>query len=655
MNNRFYPRLAKTNIQKNAKFYLPYLVTCTGSILMFYIMCFIKNHPGIKEMPGGGSLSSIMYFGSVVVAIFSFIFLFYTNSFLMKRRKKELGLYNILGMEKRHIAKMMFFEMLGIALISLVLGLLGGILFSKLVILILLKLLKFTTPIVFTISIKGLVETALLFGGIFLLTLLSNLARVHLSNPIDLLKGGNVGEREPKSKWLLALLGVVSLGGGYLIAILVESPISAISLFFVAVLLVIIGTYCLFTAGSIVFLKQLRKKKTYYYQTKHFISVSGMLYRMKQNAVGLSNICILSTMVLVMVSTTICLYLGVEEELVFRYPADFSIEKRYEPAEDGFQTDLREQVLQTLKDKKYSVSNVSEVTYIAMTVMQKGSTFYWGDMENGAYSKDQCALVILTAAEYNRLLNQTLSLKKDEIALYSTKDQPDKEINLFGDTYQVKQVLEREPFSSDFRAYYMKVHYLVVADNTVLYQLYEMQKKEYKNYTSKILYHLSFDVAGSEADKLEAFHSIPKIDAYVSSRQAVRQVFQSNYGGFLFLGIFLGILFLMATVLIIYYKQISEGYEDKERFEIMQKVGMSHLEVKKSIQSQVMTVFFLPLVVAAIHVAAAFPMITRLLVLFNLTNTTFFVYCTLGTLLCFTLIYGIVYLVTARVYYRIVE
>lgn len=307
MSNMFYPKLAVTNIKKNGKFYFPYMLTCVGTIAMFYIMCSITFNDGLNSIPHNDSLKIILHLGCTVIGLFSVIFLLYTNSFLMKRRKKEFGLFNILGMEKRHISKIMTYETLIISFISVLLGITVGILFGKLIMMALFKFLSFKVSINSSISSKGLIISVILFSAIFLLTLLTNLAKMHLSNPIELLRGGNTGEKEPKTKIILAILGFACVGTGYYIAIVTKSPLQALTLFFLAVVLVIIGTYCLFTAGSIAVLKLMRKNKKYYYKTSHFISVSGMLYRMKQNAVGLANICILSTMVLVMISTTVCL------------------------------------------------------------------------------------------------------------------------------------------------------------------------------------------------------------------------------------------------------------------------------------------------------------------------------------------------------------
>ncbi len=655
MNRMFYPKLAASNIKKNGKFYFPYILTCIGTVLMFYVMSFIAYNPGIMKMPGGGSLLGMMTFGTITIGIFSVIFLFYTNSFLMKRRKKELGLYNILGMEKRHIGKMLFFESLYIAVIGLAGGLLCGVLFSKLILLILLKMLNFTTPIAFGVSKRGIGMTIALFCVIFSVMLISNQTRVHLANPIELLRGGNVGEKEPRTKGILAVLGFLALGSGYFIAITTKSPIDAIPLFFVAVVLVIIGTYCLFTAGSIVLLKALRKRKNYYYQTKHFTSISGMIYRMKQNAVGLANICILSTMVLVMVSTTVCLYLGVEDALDFRFPADISIQKNYEPNDNASKDLLKQETLTRIKEAGRSIFEIKEQSYLAFSVGREGNRFVFDEHNNTIATSKQHVLVFISASEYQALTGKEASLKKDEVLIFSDPVKLGKTFDLFGTTYTVKGELTQAPIESDYKALLVNSHFIVVADDEVLEHIYQGEIEVYKEKASNMEYQLNIDINGTDEQIIACYHKVEDLGDYTSSRAATRKDFYTIYGGFLFLGIFLGTLFLMATVLIIYYKQVSEGYDDKERFEIMQKVGMSKEEVKNSIGSQVLTVFFLPIVAAGIHVVAAFPMITRLLVLFNLTNTSLFIYCTLGTVILFAFIYAVVYLVTARVYYKIVK
>lgn len=655
MNNMFYPKLAASNIKKNRKFYVPYILTCIGTVFMFYIMCFILFNPGIKKMPGGATLFTILSLGLAVIGIFSIIFLFYTNSFLIKRRKKELGLFNILGMEKRHIGKMLCFETLYIGCIGLIGGLISGIICSKLVMLLLLRVLNFSTSIDFYVSKQGILITLVVFSVIFVLILLSNLTRIHLTNPIELLKGGNTGEKEPKTKWILAVIGCLALGAGYFIAITTKSPIDALTLFFVAVLLVIVGTYCLFTAGSIVLLKALRNNKTYYYKTNHFTSVSGMIYRMKQNAAGLSNICILSTMVLVMISTTICLYIGVEDELKYRYSSDISIEKSYEFGETKEIDSIENTAVARMKKEKMEVVSKDKLKYLEILTEKKGDAFIFDKNPNKMVSSNKNMFVLMSAEDYNEWTGKEETLRKQEVLIFSDPEKLGDSFELFGTKYSVKRELSELPIESDYQLFLIKMHFVVVSDDEVIGEIYQKQKEFYGKDALSMKYRLNINLKGTDKEKISCYKQLKDLGDYVACRQAVSKEFYSVCGGFLFLGIFLGTLFLMATVLIIYYKQISEGYEDKERFEIMQKVGMSKEEVKHSIRSQVLTVFFLPLVAAGIHVCAAFPMITRLLILFNLTNTKLFVVCTIGTVLVFAIIYSMVYFITAKVYYKIVN
>lgn len=678
MNKLFYPRLSFNNMKKNSKFYLPYMITCIVTVAMYYIMCSVAWNEGIKNMPDQASLRMILEFGSRVIGIFAVIFLFYTNSFLMKRRKKELGLYNILGMEKRHISKVLFLETVYLSIVSLAAGLLMGILLDKLIILFLYHILSFSVPIGFSISGKGIFNSLVLFTCIFFLILISNLIQIGRTKPIDLLHGENIGEKEPKAKWLLALAGVITIGAAYYIAITTKSPIDAIGLFFVAVILVIVGTYCLFTAGSIVVLKLLKKNTKYYYQTKHFISVSGMMYRMKQNAVGLANICILSTMVLVMVSTTVSLYVGLEEELDTRYPYDITV--HYESEHVGFD---KEEILSTInhvvEKQGRTITNMEDQLTLFFTLEKESEFSFIANKEAG--SIDSMAIFyVYTEEQYAAMIGKKpQTLGEEEVRIYGndTKVLSDK-LSIMGTDYTIKEKLKSFPRAENMSYMAIDVYYVVVSDDMVLQNMYQQEKEVYgKDVTNKISYEVFIDIDGSKEEKIDCANSIfeaskEKVkytaldengkevnDFYTAtnmeSKQSEEDGFYGVYGGFLFLGIFLGILFLMVTTLIIYYKQISEGYEDKGKFEIMEKVGMTKEEVRTSIRSQVLKIFFLPIVAAGIHVAAAFPMITRLLVLFNLTNTTLFIWCTVGTIVVFAAIYGIVYALTARVYYKIVS
>ncbi|MEA4890534.1 MAG: FtsX-like permease family protein [Clostridiaceae bacterium] len=660
MNSLFYPKLAASNLKKNSKTYIPYILSCIGSVVMYYIIDALSVDGGLDKTGGGAQLKVVLSFGSYVIAIFAVIFLFYTNSFIMKRRKKEFGLLNILGMEKRHISKIMFFETLYVAIIGIGGGLLCGFLFSKLMYLALLKILHLSVQLKFDLSIPAVIATAILFGIIFTLSFINTLRQIHLSKPVDLLKGGQTGEKEPKSKWLLTLFGFVCLAAGYIIALTTESPMSAFFLFFIAVVLVIIGTYALFVSGSITFLKLLRKKKDYYYQTKHFTSISGMIYRMKQNAVGLANICILSTAVLVMLSTTISLYIGVEDALRTRYTRNIVIAAADISPE---QAKLLDTIVQE-ESGKMAVAPESLIRYRSMSfnLLQNGNSFTASNDSASLTDLDKVTMMVLMPlTEYNQIMGQTKTLAGDEALLYCVHGEIKQDaIDICGKPFRIKEVLNNLNINGELGTYLLRSYYLVVPDEETIEALYHAAAKSTED-MGNLSYFCGFDVKCDSQTQIALNEAISQrlkatgLDVFAECAEASRDSFYSLYGGLLFIGIFLGLLFIMATVLIIYYKQISEGYDDKERFDIMQKVGMSHEEVKKSIRSQVLTVFFLPLITAGIHIAFAFKVITKLLALLNLTNVPLFAGCTLGTILIFALFYAVVYALTAKAYYGIVK
>ncbi|MCR1899863.1 ABC transporter permease [Irregularibacter muris] len=661
MNKMFYAKLAIMNIKKNAKTYIPYILTCIGTVMMYYIMYALSTNDALNKISGGDTLKQLLSLGTFVIALFAVIFLFYTNSFLIKGRKKEFGLFNILGMEKRHISRIMFFETLYVALISLIFGMLGGILLSKLMHLLLLKLLHFEVQMGFEISLPAILATIILFAIIFTLILFNSLRQIHLAKPIELLSGGQVGEKEPKTKWLLVIIGLLCLGAGYYIALTTESPIDAIMLFFVAVILVIIGTYCLFTAGSIMFLKMLRKNKKYYYKTSHFISVSGMIYRMKQNAVGLASICILATAVLVMVSTTVSLYVGMEDVLRTRYPQNIILSAR------GVSEEQVEQLDGIIKSEttKLNLAPRENIRYRSMefAVIREGANF--SGQQDEAYNIGSASDIALTTfiplEEYNQMKGQSVKLASNEVLVYSVGEDVLKDRVQFGDTqFKIKSRMDSLNIDGQMSAIMANSYFFIVPDVETIENVYHSLTGNTDD-MGELSYYYGFDVNGKGEDQIALTNAIStalketKINGYVEGTEIARESFYSLYGGLFFLGIFLGLLFIMATVLIIYYKQISEGYDDKGRFEIMQKVGMSHGEVKKSIHSQVLTVFFLPLVAAGVHIAFAFKFITKLLALLNLTNVTLFIWCLIGSVLGFAVFYAMIYALTARVYYKIVS
>lgn len=642
MNNFIYEKLAVTNLKNNRKTYVPYIFTGVLTVMMFYIIDALSRGGGITQ----NTLKTCLQYATGVIIVFAVIFLFYTNSFLIKRRKKEIGVYNILGMGKRHIARMMAVETILTAGISILGGLVFGIIFGKLMYLLLLKILHNSVDMQFSVNGTAIVQTVILFAGIFLLTYLYNILQIQLVNPVELLHGGNQGEKEPKSRWLLVIVGVAALGNGYWIALTTEAPLEALLKFFVAVVCVIIGTYALFIAGSIVVLKMLRKNKAYYYNPKHFTSVSGMIYRMKQNGAGLANICVLSTMVLVMVSTTVSLYAGMEDILDSRFPRDVSIVCN--EADTNNEEILQRLIKEQCEKAGVKITDRVRYRYGSMNAVLKGNNLekveqYYPD--NHFYYVE-----MITQEEYNRIEKQNVSLKEQEILTYTTNGKcGKKQINIAGQNYQVKKELSEMTSQPKSTAEMYKTLYIVFANAE------QIERIESFSYADK------FNLKGDDGKQKEALEQIQNEfyekfpDGTMESRMLSRSSFYELYGGLFFIGIYLGSMFIMATVLIIYYKQISEGYDDRERYQIMQKVGMSKKEVKRSIRSQVLSVFFLPLVVAVIHVAVAFKVMTKILGVLNLTNLSLFAVCTIITIAVFAVFYIIVYSITAKEYYRIVN
>ncbi len=669
MSRGYFQKLALGNIRKNGKIYFPYILTCVLTVAMYYIVKSLSRNPGLAQMAGADILSYIMELGSNIIAFFSTVFLFYTNSFLMKRRKKEFGVFNILGMEKKHISSVLLWEVLYVTFISLGAGLLIGVALDKIMFLLITRILGGEITLGFFVSGKVIGCTCGLFCVIFLLLYLNMVRQIQWASPIELLKGGQTGEKEPQVKRAMALLGILCLGSGYYLALSITNPVTSIPVFFPAVFLVIAGTYLLFTAGSIALLKLLRKNKRYYYQTRHFTSVSGMLYRMKQNAVGLANICILSTAVLIMISSTTSLMIGMEDVLAARYPNDFSLYTRVSrQAEvlDEWERQVAE-IAQLQKDTGIPVTKEVQYTYLSFTTYQDGENFYTEDVDFTSTKLDVIDsirnLFFVPLADYNRITGENKTLKGGEILLYADRgsDYKPDTLKVFDKEYRIIEKLDSFWDNGMSAADISLSYYIVVPDMEELFGLEERQEKAYGEKASHIRIYYGFDTGIDEKEQEDFYHELrgmlskEAFEGTVDSRAEARKSSLGVYGGLFFLGIFLGSLFLAATVLIIYYKQISEGYEDRERFVIMQKVGMSWEEVRSAIHSQVLTVFFLPLVVAGIHVAVAFPLIGKLLLLFNMNNTRLYIECTGACFLVFALFYVAVYMLTARTYYRIVR
>ena len=667
MRKGLFLKLAVSNIKRNKGTYIPYMITCICCIAMTYMMFFVTQSKDLSvQVPNSAMVTSIMFLGIAVIYIFSFIFLLYSNSFVMKRRQKEIGLYNILGLEKGHIMKMMAVETLLTSVISIIGGIAVGILGSKLALLLLLKILHVPAQLGFYVCVPGIIVCAVMFLPVVIVTLFRNVHRVRLSQPIELLRSGNTGEREPKAKWLMALLGFICLGSGYYIAVTTKSPVTALGLFFAAVLLVMAGTYLLFTAGSIAVLKVMRWKKSFYYKIKNFTSISGMIYRMKQNAMGLASICILSTGVLLMLSTTVSLNMGIEDSLSDMFPYDAGFTFNHVTFEEVPR--LRNAFDEAVEKEKVPYEEKITQVVLDISVARNGN-----DMEiltrDTAASANVEYLTVVPEEEYEKISGKTVELKPGEILAFQENGGKGN-ISLNGVAYKVKEWLEEKPTYDRGNNIFYKTTIVVTKED--LQKMDALQKELVGKDRGYLKLEFGLYIEGGKEADIKYGNLIredlePLTETLKGEEDSVSPWFQSSIreehyrsfytlnGGLLFLGIFLGFIFLVGAGMIIYYKQMSEGYEDKERFEIMQKVGMSRKEVKSAIRRQILMVFFLPLLMAVLHIIMAFPMISRLLGLLGMMNTELYILCTAGTIVVFAVIYAAIYMCTAKSYYKIVE
>lgn len=679
MKTGFYPKLAFDGIRKNRRMYVPFICTCIGMVMMFYIISYLHYSDSVAAMRGGAIVQTMLNLGTITVGIFSCIFLFYTNSFLIRRRKKEFGLYHILGMGKRNIARILFWETMLTALISLVIGIGFGILFSKLAELGMLRLMHAQATYSMQISPDSILFTITVFGCIFILLFFNALRQIHFSGAISLIRSENVGEKPPKGNWILGILGLGCLVVAYYLAVTVADPVSALGMFFIAVILVIFGTYLIMIAGSVLFCRLLQKNKHYYYKANHFVSISSMVYRMKRNGAGLASICILATMVLVMLSTTVSLYFGMDDVLSNRYPYQFNTTVSY----NSFDTMSDENTASILKlasdamDKyECTQSNVSDYRSACFYGYLIDNDFVC-DAKFDSHSEttnylEGTMFYFVPLSDYNKMMGTNETLASDEALLFSTRDSAYNESTIsfeHGMTYTIKKQIDKFRPDGNSMANISTIFVLIVPDiHAAVDAIAALPGNEKSVY---FYWHYNFDTNLNRDDQILLANDLSStisdfftqsykqntgiMRCQFESRAANYEEFLADFGSLFYLAIVLSIVFLIAAVLIIYYKQISEGYEDQARFDIMQKVGMTKREIKKSINSQLLTVFFLPLVGAGIHLIFAFPMIRKILLLFNLTNLHLYTIVTLISFGAFALFYTIVYRITSNAYYHIVS
>lgn len=665
----FYPKLAWTGIKKNKKIYVPYILACVGMIMMFYMICFLSTSKIVRGMTGGETMQMTLSFGCLVIGVFALIFLFYTNSFLMKRRYKEFGLYHILGMGKKNVTYVMVWECIQITGLTLTFGIVSGIFFSKLGELAMIKMLGGKADFHFTISVLSIRSTLEVFLPIFLLILLKCLFQIFRMKPVELLKSAQVGEKPPKANWILAVFGVVILAGAYVIALSIEEPMQVIGMFFVAVIMVIVATYLLFQAGSVVLCKLLKNNKRYYYKSNHFISVSTMMFRMKRNGEGLASICILSTMVLVMVSAVSCLYMGAEDFLNARYPQELVIDVQTEDEEKV--KEFYDVVSEVLEEKGTEKKDELFYTYLGMAAYLDGKELVMSAERMESYGTDVYnhirQLFFIPVEDYNRLMGKQETLEGNEILLYNTK--LDYDYNTLtlenGREWKIKKIVPAFVDNGIDIMSTISSMFIFVKDKDVLSEIrreceplsgMEIVMNNYRGINFRADGDKQIEIAQELQKRAAEFEQQNEnLHVMVESREMERAQFYALYGGMFILGILLGMVFLVGMVLIMYYKQVTEGYEDQQRFEILQKVGMSRKEIRKSINSQVLTVFFMPLIAAGIHTAFAFPMMSKIIVLFGINNQKLLISVTGICYVIFTLFYVAMYLVTSRAYYSIVS
>lgn len=642
---RLSAKLALSNLRRNKRTTIPFMLTSALCTLMLYLVISLENSAVVSESFGGAQMQMMLGFGELVIVLFTVIFLFYTNSFLMKQRKREFGLFNILGLAKKDIAMVLFVELLICWAASLVAGIGLGMILDKGMYLLIGRLMNIDLPLEIGISGAAVMQTVIYTGAIYVLLVVYGFFMVNVSSPIELLHAQAEGEREPKNRWLLALGGVISLGAGYGLALWVQNPMDAFVLFFLAVILVIVGTYLLFSAGSIALLNMLQKNRRFYYQTSHFISVSGMKYRMKANAASLANICILSTMVLVALSTTICLMMGMDQSVETAYPRETTLSIY---SQDG-------NYLQDF-DQALAQSGVQATDVMAYTLFDIPGTVSGDTVSNlGEYGKPDMRLFeFIPVGQYNNAEGTDYTLEPGQVLINSGSDSWGSSLTIGDSTWSVAGTVDGFPPSGLGINMMGNPMLVVLPDEADIAWLQTLVPEEQRNVTNIFAFN-SPDPDRDTGVLKDAFEQITGARPFGDTRQNFALSLQSMYGSFLFVGIFVSILFVMASVLIMYYKQISEGFEDQKRFDIMTRVGLDNRQIRKTIHFQVLAVFFLPLAMAGIHVAFAFPMISKMLALLGMGDITLFMITCLIVFAIFAILYVIVYGLTSRTYYQLVK
>lgn len=677
----FYSKLAVDGIRKNKKLYLPYMLTSILMIVIFYIIFYLSQSESLRHMRGGATFQPILAMGIVIIGFFASIFLFYTNSFLIKRRKKEFGLYNILGMDKHGISKVLLWETFVVYVITIVVGLALGVLLSKAFELGFVNIINGVVDFDYSISWPGVMITAGLFGAIDVLIFLNGVRQIRFSNIVDLVKSANVGEKAPKGNWLFGIVGFGLLATAYYMAASIENPVEAFTYFFTAVIMVIAATYLLMIAGSVVFCKILQKNKNYYYKKSHFVSISSMVYRMKRNGGGLASICILLTMILVTISSTTCLFFGNESSLKSRFPREIIASSTFNSAEDmsAFEEDnyIRTNIQAIAKEAGTDSLDVWDFKEASLAgYLHDGNCVnIFPEFDGNIDFSAMLYIHFMELGDYNAFTGKNLTLNPGEAYAWRVRGKNNISELTFDETGDTITIIEYvEPATKDMNAMVDVVSDITLVVNDFSNSIGNLARCRMEDEKGRVQDAIDFKWIYGFNTSLEPEQQVAlknKIydymheecykdeclveSFYIEALEAERLDFFTTFAGFLFLGLMLSAIFLVGAILIMYYKQITEGYEDQPRFIIMQKVGMTKKDIKKSINSQMLTVFFLPLGFATLHMAFAFPMVTKLLLLFGLADTGLFIITTALTILVIAFIYVIAYKVTSNIYYGLVS
>ena len=663
VNSKLLTRLTLTGMKNNRKRLIPFLMAATFTIMIFYILTSLAYTPyiisnGEEAFYGARTIAIMLKIGSRIVAFVSAIFIIYANQFVMKSRKKEMALYGVLGMSKRNITFIMILETVINILITVGIGILAGTFLNKISLLILYKIIKQTPVNGILFEAKALINTVVLFGRIFLICLIINVTSIRVGNPITMLKSDKTGEKEPKVKVFTFIIGIITLGAGYYIALATHSTFAAAQTLIISILLVIIGTYCLFIAGSIFILKMLKKNERFYYKTRNFISVSNLIYRMKHNAAGLASICILSTAVILLLTCGSSLMLLGENNINNMYPTDVRVKfEDDEKKPEEYYTNIINNAI-----KKSDVNNAELICrqYESIMLTKEGDSYiyinYLGDIDN---NKD---VYMVALDDYNRYIGKDIKLADDEILVYTTDEEYkennqnimnicDHQYNVVGEADYKALHYIFDPIMALFERYIIVFKNEEDIDSIISGNTLTMNNSEKQTY-------IGYDIKGTlDKNSMNIFkETVNSIDgnATVSFKEEERTFFYNIYGGAFFVGIFMAILFLIATVMIIYYKQMSEGYEDQKRFEILAKVGLTEREAKKTIKRQVMILFFVPVIAAIIHSVVATGIIRLFLRMILVVDSAVFAAAIGIVCIIFFVIYAIVYKITSGQYYRIV-